>query len=122
MANEKESKEPGTIILPVPIQVPSVTFDILSPTDIRFSVARDKSGKILDIDIQVILTPYSSQSGDDLPLKKEYLTIKKIKSKIASDPLSSVAVAYTALMKAISDEYAAQHVALKIDNKMIKEK
>lgn len=90
---------------PNPETVPALTFDRLYATTIIISAIRDKDQRIVDASADVVLVPYSSETGIDLSTSQKQLSIKSIEQKVVENPDGKLALAYAAMIDAISEEY-----------------
>lgn len=93
---------------PNPIHVAEQDFDELKPISVSISATRDANDKIAGSTISVIMSPYSSMSGEDLIHHAERFSIASVAARIAANPGGKLQLFMAALEEMISEEFAAQ--------------
>lgn len=96
---------------PNPIHIEEQDFDELKPVSISISAIRGANDKITDTTISIIMSPYSSMSGEDLIHHAERFSIASVATRILANPGGKLDLFMTALDEMITEEYTAQLMA-----------
>lgn len=93
---------------PDPIVKPSDTFDKLICVTLELNSVRNEDREIVDASASITLHPYSSETGEDLPVRSQRLVVPSIEARILANPESKWIAAKTAIDEAVAEEYALQ--------------